>query len=161
MPQLLKGKTMTPFIRRIAAAGIAAMVASIGFAGFADADENAIKYRQNHTKALGSHLGAISAVMKGEAGKPEHVAGHAAAVAGIGAIAGDLFPAGSGEGKTGALPSIWEKPGEFEKAWMALRDASAKFAEVAAGGDMKATGAAMGTVGKSCGGCHKNFRKKQ
>ena len=152
---------MTPFFRRIAAAGIAATVASIGFAGLADADENAIKYRQNHMKAMGAHLGAISAVMKGEAGKPEHIAGHAAAIAGIGAIAGDLFPAGSGEGKTNALPAIWEKPGDFEKAWMALRDASANFAKVAAGGDMAATGAAMGGVGKSCGGCHKTFRKKQ
>ena len=152
---------MTPFFRRIAAAGIAATVASVGFAGFAAADENAIKYRQNHMKAMGAHFGAISAALKGEAGKPEHIAGHAAAVAGIGAIAGDLFPAGSGEGKTNALPAIWEQPGEFEKAWMALRDASANFAKVAAGGDMKATGAAMGAVGKSCGGCHKTFRKKQ
>ncbi len=47
---------MTPFVNRIAAAGIAAMVASIGFAGLADADDNAIKYRQNHMKALAAHM---------------------------------------------------------------------------------------------------------
>ena len=152
---------MTPFFRRIAAAGIAATIASAGFAGFAAADENAIKYRQNHMKAMGAHFGAIAAIMKGEAGKPEHIAGHAAAIAGIGAIAGDLFPAGSGEGKTNALPAIWEKPDEFKAKWMALRDASANFAKVAAGGDMKAIGGAMGPVGMACGGCHKTFRKKQ
>ena len=49
---------MPPFFRRIAAAGIAAAgiaetIAGIGFAGFATADENAIKYRQNHMKAMG------------------------------------------------------------------------------------------------------------
>lgn len=106
-------------------------------------------------------MGAISAVMKGEAGKPGHIARHAAAIASIGAIAGDLFPAGSGEGKTNALPAIWEKPGDFEKAWMALKAASANFSKVAAGGDMAATGAAMGPVGQACGDCHKTFRKKQ
>ncbi|MDP7668853.1 MAG: cytochrome c [Rhodospirillales bacterium] len=152
---------MTPFVNRIAAAGIAAMVASIGFAGLADADDNAIKYRQNHMKALAAHMGAISAVMKGEAGKPGHVAGHAAALASIGAMTGDLFPVGSGEGNTDALPAIWAQPGEFEKAWMALKDASANFAKVAAGGDMAATGGAINAVGKTCGGCHKSFRKKQ
>ena len=152
---------MTPFVHRIAAAGIAATLAGVGFAGLAAADENAIKYRQNHMKAMGAHFGAIAAIMKGEAGKPEHIAGHAAAMGAMGQFWGDLFPAGSGEGKTDALPAIWERPGEFEKAWMALRDTSAKFAEVAAGGDMKATGAAMGAVGKACFGCHKTFQKEQ
>lgn len=152
---------MTPLSRRIAAAGIAVTLAGFGFAGLADADENAIKYRQNHMKAMDSHFGAIVAIMKGEAGKPEHLAGHAAAIADIGAISGDLFPAGSGEGKTDALPAIWERPGELEKAWMALRDTSAKFAEAAAGGDKKAIGAAMGPVGRACLGCHKSFRKEE
>ena len=44
---------MPNFFRRIAAAGIAETIAGIGFAGFAAADENAIKYRQKHMKAMG------------------------------------------------------------------------------------------------------------
>ncbi len=70
-----------------------------------------------------------------------------------------LFPDNSKTGgDTAALPAIWEKKADFD----------AKFAKF--GTDAKAAGdkvkdldslkAAMGEVGKNCGGCHNDYRKK-
>ena len=143
--------------------GVLAIVvgAALGLANVAaaaDAD-NAIKYRKANMKALGGHMGSVVAIIKGEVGHTGHLAGHAAAIAAIGEWVGDLFPAGSGEGDTKALPVIWEKPDDFKKAVAAFAEASARLAEVAEGSDMKAVGPAVGALGKTCGGCHKPFRK--
>jgi cytochrome c556 len=57
---------------------------------------------------------------------------------------------------------IWEKWAEFEQAAQKFEEESAKFAEVAQGGDMAAIGPALGAFGKNgCGGCHETFREKQ
>ena len=42
----------------------------------------------------------------------------------------------------------------------ALAKATADFAGAAKGNDVKAAGAELGAVGKTCGGCHKVFREK-
>ena len=100
-------------------------------------------------------------ILKGEAGDKSHIAAHASALANVSMMIGGLFPAGSGTGKTDALAVIWEKPDDFKKAVAALEDASAKLFGAARKGDMAAIGAAAGGVGKSCGGCHKVFRKRK
>ena len=57
---------------------------------------------------------------------------------------------------------IWEKWSEFEQAAQKFEEESAKFAEVAQGGDMAAIGPALGAFGKQgCGACHETFREKQ
>lgn len=144
--------------------GIGLIISSIAFgisAGPAAADEAAVKYRKTVMDALAAHMVASAAIVKGQAGKPEHLAGHAAAVAALGKMVKDLFPAGSDTGDTNALPIAWEKPDQLMADAKALEEASVQFAAAAASGDVKAAGAAMGAVGKSCGGCHSTFRKKR
>ena len=150
-------------VRTLAVAGsLAAVVLGAGFSIPAVADPAAdIKYRQGVMKASGDHMGAAAAIIRGRAGDKSHLAGHAEAIAAIGRIVGDLFPAGSGQGNTAALPAIWEKPDDFRKAAQAFTDTSAKLAAAAKSGDMDAVKAAFGGVGKSCGGCHGPFRKKK
>jgi cytochrome c556 len=148
-------------IRNAITAGLLAAVLGVGLVGTASADGAAnIKYRQAHMKALGGHMGALAAVIKGQAGSKEHVAGHAKAIAAIGTIMGDLFPADSAKGETTAKPEIWSKPDDFRKAVVAFAAASTKLG-AAAGSDLNAVKAAFGGVGKSCGGCHKPFRVKK
>ena len=78
-----------------------------GMAGSAAADSaNDIKYRKTHMKAMAGHIGAIFMVLKGEAGDKSHIAGHAAALAAIGAMAPSLFPTGSGTSDTAAIAGI-------------------------------------------------------
>jgi len=126
--------------------------------------EAAVKYRQAVMKAIGGHTGSIAAVAKGQVDHGDHVVHHAVSLAEMGAIAADVFPEGSGPdayADTGALNDIWSKPDEFKAAVMAFQNQSAKLAEVAKGGDMKATMAEFQNLGKTCGGCHKPFRKKK
>jgi cytochrome c556 len=106
-------------------------------------------------------MGALAAIAKGEVPYTSHAAGHATSVAAIGKIAGDLFPDGSDMGETRALPAIWEQSDKFAQAVQAFQAQSAKLAEVAASGDRGALGAQLGAVGKTCGGCHKPFRKEK
>ncbi len=141
-----------------------ALIAAFGFGlagGPAKADEAAIKYRQSVMKALAGHMGALAPLVKGQIDAKSHLPGHANAVAAMGVATKDLFPKGSDTGaETAALPAIWANPGEFTKAVSAFETASAKFAGVAGGGDMQAIAAAFGELGKSCGGCHQTYRKK-
>ncbi len=130
----------------------------------ASAGEAQIKYRQAMMKAVGGHMGAMAGILKAKAGNPDHLAGHAQAMADLAKMAKDIFPAGSSQkdGKTEALDAIWEKPGDFAKVLATFEAEAAKLAAVAKGGDMAAFGAQLGALGKNgCGGCHKNFRKKK
>ena len=55
---------------------------------------------------------------------------------------------------------IWEKPADFKVALDAfVAAANALPAAAAKGGD--AYGQAFGALGKSCKGCHENFRQKK
>ena len=120
-----------------------------------------IKYRQGVMKAVAGHMGAIAGIVKGEVDYTAHLSAHADAVADIGKSVGDLFPDGSDQGDTKALPAIWEKPDQFGKAVDAFQTASMNLAEAAGSGDLNAVGAALGAIGKTCGGCHDAFRQKK
>ena len=69
-----------------------------------------------------------------------------------------LFPDNSKTGDTKALPVIWEKRTDFNAAFAKLgADAKAAADKVK---DVDSLKAAMGDVGKNCGGCHNTYRKK-
>lgn len=60
--------------------------------------------------------------------------------------------------ETEALNDVWEKPEAFEKRINALVTASANLQKIAKLGNELAIKKAIGSVGKSCGGCHDNFK---
>lgn len=69
-----------------------------------------------------------------------------------------LFPDNSKTGDTKALPVIWEKKSEFDAAFAKFgADAKAAGAKVK---DVDTLKAAIGEVGKDCGGCHNTYRAK-
>ena len=123
------------------------------------ADEGAIAHRKAVMKAVGGHTGAIAAIVKGQVPFTDDIAGHAKALDDLAKISGKIFPDGSGDGDTDALPSIWEKPAEFRQAMETFQGAAANLAKVAEGGDRGAIAGALGDLGKACAGCHKPFRK--
>ena len=71
-----------------------------------------------------------------------------------------MFPKGSGLGDTKAKPVIWENWSKFESAVKDFERESAKLAKVAESGDMEALAKQVRATGKTCGGCHRNFRKR-
>ena len=154
-----------------AIAGAGLLAAALGTAAFAaDEPANIVKYRKAFMDANGAHISMIAAVVKGEVSFTDDIATNAQALAEQGKLLTanleQLFPEGTAKGETGeksaALPVIWEKWGEFEQAAQRFEEESAKFAEVAQGGDMAAIGPALGALGKQgCGACHETFREKQ
>ena len=140
---------------------LAAAIAVVGVATAADAPENVIKYRQNIMKSQLAHIGAIGAVVKGEVSYSGHVAAHARALQSTGSMLSDIFPEGSGAGKTRAKAEIWQDRAKFDAGIKAFQTAAGELVKIADSGDMAALGAGLKNVGKACGGCHKPFRAKK
>src|SRR5258705_13009445 len=63
--------------------------------------------------------------------------------------------------KTAALPAIWSEPAKVKEAQDNFQKAVQALVAVSRGGDEAAQKTAIGAVGKTCGGCHQNFRDKQ
>lgn len=127
----------------------------------ADDPANVIKFRQKLMSSIGAHIGSIAAVVKGEVSYSAHVPAHARALHAMSQLVPDVWPEGTHEGDTRALPAIWEDKAKFDAAIKAFQTASGELAAAADSGDMAAIGAKLGDLGKSCGGCHKPFRKKK
>ena len=68
-------------------------------------------------------------------------------------------PSTSGE-KSAALPAVYSDAAKFKEASEAMQTAVTKLAATAKGGNEADIKAAIGAVGKTCGGCHDNFRQK-
>ncbi|MEQ9199188.1 MAG: cytochrome c, partial [Rhodospirillales bacterium] len=103
--------------QKTAAALIAVSTLLVGITAASAAGEDDIKYRQTNYKAVGAHLGAMAAILKGEVPHKDQLAGHADALAMIAKNAPSLFPEGSGPdaGDTKAKAEIWSDPEGFKK----------------------------------------------
>lgn len=121
--------------------------------------EDAQKYRVSLMTILKGHVGAVSMIVRGIVEDDGHLVQHAEGLANSIGEMHRVFQAGSNVGDSEALPVIWEKPDEFAAALKAAEDASENFLEVVAGGGD--AGAAFRDLGKSCSGCHDNFRVAQ
>jgi cytochrome c556 len=69
-----------------------------------------------------------------------------------------LFPAGSQQGKTAALPVIWERKADFDaRASKLQQDAKAAQTGIT---DQASLQPVVQRVGQNCGGCHETYRRK-
>ena len=151
---------MTISIRSVFYAAIAAVLLSIGLGQSAHADSHEIKFRQSVMKAVGGTMGGLAAVLKGQTSS-SHADPLAHTMYEISKVVPHIFPKGSDFGETGALLTIWEKPADFTMAVAAFQAAALNLSKVAHDFDMSTFGPAFGALGKSCKGCHENFRKKK
>ena len=119
-----------------------------------------IKYRQNVMKSTAGHMGAIVDILKNGLSLKAHVSDHARSMLQNSRMTLSMFPKGSGKGRTKAKLAIWENWSKFESAVKDFERESAKLAKVAESGDMEALAKQVRATGKTCGGCHRNFRKR-
>ena len=70
------------------------------------------------------------------------------------------FAPGSEEGRTRAKPDIWLDLDEFKEHLGELRAETARLAQVAKSGDRAAIQAQLGVTGKTCKGCHYEYKAK-
>jgi cytochrome c556 len=63
--------------------------------------------------------------------------------------------------KSAALPAVWSEPAKVKQAIDNFQSAVQALVKVSRGGDEASQKAAIAAVGKTCGGCHQDFRQKQ
>ena len=126
---------------------------------FAQSDDAYIKYRQKVMQSQGANMGAIGDILKEKLPLAGNIAEHAASIHETALLIASAFKHQSAEGMTDAKPDVWKDSKGFEEKAEALKKASANLASVAKGGDMAAIGDAVKAMGKTCGDCHKDYRK--
>ncbi len=125
----------------------------------------AVEARQAQMQLYAFNLGQLGAMAKGEvdydAGAASAAAGNLAKLSSLDGRA--IWVPGSddaslGEDVTEALPAIWEDGSEVGEKAMALASAASEL-EAVAGDGLDPLRGAIGAVGKSCGGCHEDYRR--
>jgi len=146
-------------------------VALSGFAGIAtpaqaDDGERAIWARQGFMNLVSWEAGPLFGMAKGEVPYDAEAAkAHAANLKNLYQYPfPGLFIEGTSKpdrpGKTRALPEIWQDKAKFEQAFEAVRAAVDALGDKV-GVDQPTLAAAVGEMGKACGGCHKPFRAEE
>ena len=145
-------------MRRTAIAALGVLIAS-GLGVLAQSGDP-IGQRQNLMKNNQEQLRALTGMSRGQV--PFNAATAQAAFQRIEQNARQipaLFPAGSHQGKTAALPTIWERKADFD-ARAAKLEQDAKAAQTGIT-DQASLQSAIQRVGQTCGGCHEAYRRKE
>lgn len=125
--------------------------------------ERSAETRQAVFGLLGSNMGPLGAMAKGKIPfDAKAVEKYALRINQLSLMIEDYMRTDTSAFKVhgDALKDIWEKPESFEKRTNALVTASANLLKVAKLGEESAIKKAIGGVGKSCGGCHNEFREE-
>jgi cytochrome c556 len=121
-----------------------------------------VAVRQSTMKAQADHMNAIKAILTEYPQLLSNVSAHADAIHNTSQHIPEMFPQGSDQPPTEALPAIWKDPQGFKTAAQHTEELAKKLRDTAAGGNAQATLAAFAELGKNgCGGCHEKFRKKE
>ena len=118
-----------------------------------------VEYRQKVMSAVGANMGAISDILKNGLPFTGNIEQHAENLEGNAKLIASAFEKKITSGSTDAKPEIWQDWPKFEKAIRDFEEAASALEKAADGGDMAQVGAKVKALGKSCGGCHKAFRK--
>ena len=120
----------------------------------------AAEYRHSIFHVIAWHFGTLGAMAKGEQPFDQAVFERKAGILeNLSKLPWEGFQEGTAEGSD-AKPAIWENWSKFESAVQDFERESAKLAKVAESGDMEALAKQVRATGKTCGGCHRNFRKR-
>ncbi len=148
--------------RQSSVLALMALGVALAVPGYAQSDpEDMIKYRKSFMKTLGGHVSAAALIMRGKVDYMPHLLDHARALAAAGPHLHDVFPEDSERGDTDALPAVWERPQAFKQAVDETDQAASAFLDAVESGDQDQMGARFKALGRSCKGCHVDFRKEQ
>ena len=124
--------------------------------------EQLVKQRQAAMTLQGKYFGPLGAMAQGKAPYDAAVvARNAAFLDALDKMPWDGFAASTRDVKSAALPAVFTDTAKFKEAQDRLQSEISKLVSVSKSGDVAAVKAQLGAVGKSCGGCHDNFREKQ
>lgn len=136
------------------------LIACLFSSSFAYADaEVETAYRQAVMKSVGGHMTAIGTILRNQV-YMEDLVFHADSLASLSDVAPKIFPPGSADEKSKALPAVWEDPDGFSAAMDAFVKAAGDFSAAAKSGDMAQIGPGVQTLGGSCKGCHDDYKEE-
>jgi cytochrome c556 len=147
-------------LRNAVAAAVLMGFGLAGAAGLAHAEitsAEALSARQAGMKANGKDAGDIKKGIEA-GGDLTALAPKAGEIAAFAAKFPGLFPPGSDQGKTRALPAIWTDKADFDKHAADLASSATKLQAALAANDAAAAKAAFGATGAVCGACHRAYR---
>lgn len=119
----------------------------------------AADHRIETMKELGKNMKAVAAFAKGNVEYSVSLKDNTNKINEIAQGLHALFPEGSGGDKTRSKPDIWSDKAGFILASEKFQIAAATLSKAVATMDQATVGQALGATGKTCGGCHKPFRK--
>jgi cytochrome c556 len=120
-----------------------------------------VKQRQAAMTLMGKYFGPLGGMAQNKVPfSADTVARNAAYVEALSKMPWDGFQSSTANEKSRALPSVFSDTSAFKKAADDLQGAVSRLAIISKGGDETATKAAIGAVGKTCGGCHDKFRQE-
>jgi cytochrome c556 len=148
-------------LKKTAWAKAVCAVAAITVGGVAAwAADDVIKTREADMKAMGKSLKAIKGIIDAN-GSAADVVEPANKIVEVAGLIPSLFPKGSDQGDTDALPAIWEKWDDFTKHADDLKNEATMLASAGQSGDLATVRAQFEKTAKMCGACHQDFKKKE
>jgi len=150
--------------RRLLMAGLAlALGSGYTLSAFSQVKpEQLVKQRQAAMTLQGKYFGPLGAMAQGKAPfKADVVAYNASLLNALSRMPWDGFDASTKDVKSAALPAVFSDPAKFKAAADRSTQAIEALVKATQGGDEGAIKAAIGAAGKTCGGCHEDFREKR
>lgn len=121
-----------------------------------------VKERMELMMVIGKNMKGIAAMVKGEVAFDAKTVEKSAMVISDHAMKiNGMFPKGSLDKPTEALPAIWEDWERFSKLSDNLVSEAKTLAEAAASGEKRAVMVQFAKTGKVCSACHTDFRVKK
>ena len=137
----------------------------IAISGIAFAHSGAkgiVKERMDMMSDVGKRMKTIGTMLRSGEFDRETAKQAALVIQGHAVRIPDLFPDGSIDGPTEALPSIWTNWEEFVAAAEKMDITAAQLAKIAdTSSSVDEIKQQFGQLGKSCSGCHEKFRLKK
>jgi cytochrome c556 len=151
-------------MKRSTVAAIAVLAAAVSLPAAAQFQkpEDAVKYRQSGMFVMANHFGRIGAMVNGRAPYDAAVATrNAELVATLAQLPFAGFVEGTASTEKGrANAAVWSKRGEFDGGAKKMQEEVAKLVAAAKTNNLDNLKGAFGEVGKTCKGCHDNFRNQ-
>jgi cytochrome c556 len=122
----------------------------------------AFHYREGLMTTIAWKVGQLRGMAQGEV-KADEAAfkKHAHDVATLAGMITEGFIPNSAVQGSAALPDIWKNFADFQQKAMDLETAAKALADSADQNGFEASKGLVDAVGKSCGGCHRPYRKRQ
>ncbi len=121
-----------------------------------------VKERMDMMEELGDSMKTLKSLVRNQSGyDADQVVELARSIQEMSKHIGDKFPEGSNHRPSEALPSIWENWDRFTGLIEQMDMEAAKLGEVAVKGDQRSTLKQFIALGRTCKGCHTDFRRKK